>query len=258
MVTFSDGKTLSVKNGKAGTNGTNGTNGKDGKTPVRGADYWTNADQEAIVQQVIAALSTPVFGYVDEDKNIVVHGDLPDGTYTFMYEDANGEKVTIGTTEIGGVLYNNQIPISTDGSGNIYGEDYNGDGVNDGYKVNVRVTNGVDTSDQNSTGVYTTGYIPIEEGDVVYLKNVTMNKNASTVKYTCRVGMFSTLTSTDQKNLQAESATANWVWDDNGNAVQFTVPQGWFNSSGDRAKFMRIGASYIGPDSVVTINEPIV
>lgn len=28
----------------------------DGKTPVKGTDYWTPADQEAIVRQVIAAL----------------------------------------------------------------------------------------------------------------------------------------------------------------------------------------------------------
>lgn len=53
VITFSDGKTLTVKNGKAGTNG------KDGKTPEKFVDYFTGADQEAIVQQVIAAL--PVY-----------------------------------------------------------------------------------------------------------------------------------------------------------------------------------------------------
>ena len=33
--------------------------GEDGYTPKRGTDYWTPADQESIVQQVIAAL--PVY-----------------------------------------------------------------------------------------------------------------------------------------------------------------------------------------------------
>lgn len=58
--------------------------------PQRGVDYWTPADQEFIVQQVIAALGTPVFGRVDEYNNIILSGDLTDGTYTLKYEDAEG------------------------------------------------------------------------------------------------------------------------------------------------------------------------
>lgn len=93
VVTFSDGKTLNIKNGKAGTPGKDGTNGKDGKdgytpqkgvdyfdgedgkpgepgapgkdgakgdpgyTPQRGTDYWTPEDQEQIVNDVLAALT---------------------------------------------------------------------------------------------------------------------------------------------------------------------------------------------------------
>ena len=47
VVTFSDGKRLVVKNGK------------DGKTPVKGVDYYTDADKSDMVQAVIAAL--PVY-----------------------------------------------------------------------------------------------------------------------------------------------------------------------------------------------------
>lgn len=50
VVTFSDGKTLTVKNGKQGN---------PGYTPQKGKDYGTPEDQEAIVQDVIAAL--PVY-----------------------------------------------------------------------------------------------------------------------------------------------------------------------------------------------------
>ena len=59
VVTFSDGKTLSIKNGKAGTNGKDGSpgaKGDPGYTPQRGTDYWTPADQEQIVSDVLAAL----------------------------------------------------------------------------------------------------------------------------------------------------------------------------------------------------------
>ena len=50
VVTFSDGKTLTVKNGKTGT---------DGKTPVKGTDYFTATDKAEMVNAVIAAL--PVY-----------------------------------------------------------------------------------------------------------------------------------------------------------------------------------------------------
>lgn len=33
-----------------------GTDGTDGKTPVRGTDYWTAADKQEIVSDVLAAL----------------------------------------------------------------------------------------------------------------------------------------------------------------------------------------------------------
>lgn len=71
--------------------------GKDGNTPVKGLDYWTPDDQEAIVQQVITALGTPVFGTVDAENNIILTGNLADGTYTIKYEDAEGNVTEIGT-----------------------------------------------------------------------------------------------------------------------------------------------------------------
>lgn len=42
--------------GAKGDKGDPGTPGTNGKTPVKGVDYWTAADQEAIVADVLAAL----------------------------------------------------------------------------------------------------------------------------------------------------------------------------------------------------------
>lgn len=90
VVTFSDGKTLTVKNGKNGTSGTDGSSvyidemydladgsgvyvslydessaqhqsftinhGADGKTPVKGTDYFTDADKEEMVADVVASM----------------------------------------------------------------------------------------------------------------------------------------------------------------------------------------------------------
>lgn len=80
-----------------GDKGETGATGPAGYTPQREIDYWTPADQESIVQQVIAALGTPVFGRVDADNNIILTGELADGTYTVKYEDAEGNVTTIGT-----------------------------------------------------------------------------------------------------------------------------------------------------------------
>lgn len=56
---------LSESNGKLKYNGSDvglkgdpGKDGTDGKTPVKGTDYWTDADKTEIVNDVLAALPT--------------------------------------------------------------------------------------------------------------------------------------------------------------------------------------------------------
>ena len=127
VVTFSDGKTLTVKNGGKGSAGKDGTNGKDGytpikgvdyfdgsdgrdgadgKTPVKGVDYFTEADKAEIVAAVIESLGgNPIFGIVDENNNIIVNGDLPDGTYTVKYEMEGGKIINIGNLVLDSNVY---------------------------------------------------------------------------------------------------------------------------------------------------------
>lgn len=50
IVTFSDGKTLTVKNGSKGGKG---DKGDPGDTPVREVDYWTEEDKTEIVNEVL-------------------------------------------------------------------------------------------------------------------------------------------------------------------------------------------------------------
>lgn len=50
---------LASLRGKDGKDGSNGKDGKDGKTPVKGVDYYTDADKSDMVAAVIAAL--PVY-----------------------------------------------------------------------------------------------------------------------------------------------------------------------------------------------------
>lgn len=109
VVTFSDGKTLTVKNGSkgsAGEDGSDGRDGADGKTPVKGVDYYTEADKAEIVAAVIESLGgNPIFGIVDENNNIIVNGDLPDGTYTVKYEMEGGKIINIGNLVLDSNVY---------------------------------------------------------------------------------------------------------------------------------------------------------
>ena len=153
--------------------GATGAAGADGYTPVKGTDYYTAADQEAIVQQVITALGTPVFGRVDANNVITLTGELADGTYTLKYENAKGEVIEIGS--LVNAKYTNQIPISTDTSGSVY------NGV--GYKEKTRGnSSGAEATVDNASAtnpVFFTGFIPCKQGDVIRLKNCYLYASAN-------------------------------------------------------------------------------
>lgn len=91
VVTFSDGKTVTVKNGKTGAPGKDGTN-----------YVLTDADKTQIANIVITQLGgEPIFGYVDDNNNIVVKGNLADGNYSVKYEMEDGSTIDIGDMTLG-------------------------------------------------------------------------------------------------------------------------------------------------------------
>ena len=56
--TTDTGKPSRGEKGDKGAGGTNGKDGINGKTPVKGTDYWTEADKAEIVADTLAALPT--------------------------------------------------------------------------------------------------------------------------------------------------------------------------------------------------------
>jgi hypothetical protein len=55
--------------GQDGRDGKDGADGKDGYTPIRGTDYWTEADKREIVEEVATEIPAPVVSWNDlEDK----------------------------------------------------------------------------------------------------------------------------------------------------------------------------------------------
>lgn len=118
--------TFTVKNGREGSDG------KDGYTPIKGVDYFTDADKTELINAIKGSLtlgiasdgliylfvdgapvgtgipqgqSGDVFGYVDENNTIVLNGNLADGTYTLKYEMSNGDIVNIGNMVLDSTVY---------------------------------------------------------------------------------------------------------------------------------------------------------
>lgn len=230
--------------------------GGDGYTPVRGTDYWTAADQEAIVQQIITALGTPVFGTIDENNVITLTGALADGKYTLQYEDADGELTEIG--ELSLIAYTNQIPISTDTDGSIY----NGTG----YMAERRISSSGSISTLATSGatnpIFVTGFIPVANGDVVRLKNcyidttdVANNTTYGQNGWSVQNAFYNS--SKSQLGLQVWTAASGTYYnatkiDGNGIASEFTI----VNSD---VAYMRLclAPSTTPADAILTINEEI-
>lgn len=213
-----------------------------GTAPVRGVDYWTVEDQAYIVRQVIDSLGTPVFGSVDASNNIVLSGNLAKGTYTVKYEDATGKVTNIGTLveSSGSVSYTNRLPLATGSDSSVY----NGTG----YKSGVRWSNS-SNAESSYTGCYLSGYIHVEKGDIIRLKNVGM-KNGSDGNLCAIYHFTSKGTSLEDyyvNNTQnMDKVSPVWSGD---TLVQFTA----LNSG-----YIRVTATYMGSDSIITVNEAIV
>ena len=58
VVTFSDGKSITIKNGSKGSKGDTGGTGPAGYTPQKGTDYYTASDKQEMVTAVLEALPT--------------------------------------------------------------------------------------------------------------------------------------------------------------------------------------------------------
>lgn len=239
--------------------------------PEKGTDYFTAADQEAIVQQAIAALQTPVFGRVDANNNIILTGELGDGTYTFKYEDAEGNLVEIGTmTQSGEVPYEyiNQIPISTAADGSVY----NSTGYKNEYRLN---TSGAETA---ASGMGTTGFIPCKPGDILYMSGIA-TKGANSIGWyklqfynesKTSIGLAYFYNNDGSQKFIGNTANLNAGYveqDGNGYLTKITLAvydsaagtgiqanSGTIDSS---FRYVRIVSGTLSSASVATVNQPI-
>ena len=149
------------------------------------------------------------------------------------------------TTEV--IAYTNQIPISTDTDGSVYG-----------YKAGYRLNGSGNPEYMNNS--YVTGFIPVAVGDTVYMKNVTFQYGVSSglPSNNQRVSFYNaSKTQIVQLNATGLGGNAAGVKGDDNIWTQFTpkATMNGVNCSG--VAYFRINAAYIGDDSIITVNEPI-
>lgn len=140
--------------GEQGPAGENGKDGANGKTPVKGTDYYTDADKAEIVRMVIESLGgNPVFGYVDQSNNIIMSGNLANGSYSVKYEMEDGSTIDIGELTLGKEPINNlagTISVGRLGS----------DGTIRNDAPDCRVTD----------------YVSVKNGDIVRVKGIVFSE----------------------------------------------------------------------------------
>lgn len=215
--------------------------------------------QEEIVQQVIAALGTPVFGRVDADNNIILTGDLAKGTYTLKYEDSEGNLTEIGSVDIGGGM-TNMIPLSIDSDGTPY---HGGQGWKTGYRLN---SSGTETAQD---GVEVIGFIPFTLGDVVYFGNVTMKVGSNAAHFSNQYiaaydENFAVIGCSRFSDAFIDSPSTTLTADAENNLTSIALDYGFFNYMGKANEmsaatklYFRISAEEINDNSIITINEEI-
>ena len=207
---------------------------------------------------------------MDEQNNIILSGELADGTYTIKYEDEDGTVTEIGTLNhcyVPEPTYTNVLPLAINSDGSAY----NG---GQGWKSGTRLNSSGAESTSNATEIEVTGFIPVKYGDKVYLGDITMNNgtyadktyawlyDANFTKMDGRYRLFS------QYNDEAQTAHVNQgllALDSNKNVTMLSISgsNGTFYTGINLADmsnvaYLRISCEHIDGNSIITVNEPIV
>lgn len=183
-----------------------------------------------------------VVGYIDENNNIVLSGALPEETYTVKYETEDGSLIDIGELSLGEIVeIINQIPISQNADGSLFV----GTNGEKGYKTDTRIS-GSSGNESSQTGTETTGFIPITYNDTVYIENIV--DDGSRV-----MGVY------DSNHAKLITTALGNIGTFDGGIISFKMSSSVFSSAtSTNFAYIRISASEITADSIVTVNQPIV
>lgn len=168
---------------------------------------------------------------------------LPDG---YVYGYMMTEKA------VGG--YTNQIPISTDESGNIY----NGKGYKDGYRFNSS------NNEAANTGTFITGFIPVKVGDTVRLNGNYIDADNSLAASIGHLFFKSDKTMIGNRSDMASSEITGRNYsalevNADGYVTSFTLNKEWtYFDDWAELGYIRLNLLGSGEGCIVTVNEEIV
>lgn len=176
---------------------------------------------------------------------------LPDGMiWAYMLTETEVE---------GGAAYTNLLPLATDADRTtIYGEDYNGDGVNDGYITGKRLSSSGTLSNENASCV--SGLIfPVTEGSVIRIKGTTpIQSSASAYMITydgenTKIGHAEMPKVSDKSDWSSTTTKSYYRYDAENNEITITLD----STFGTGYNAIRFSAGTIDDNTIVTVNEEI-
>ena len=250
--------------GDQGIQGERGAQGPAGFTPVKGVDYWTETEKAAIIAEVLDSVVVEypdahvIYGDVDANNTITIHGELDKGSYTLKYEDADGNTVNVGGFTVGAAAIVNQIPISTDTDGSIY----NGIGFMAARRIDSSGAVATLSNSGATNPIFVTGFIPVKYGDIVRLKNCfidTTSVENNTVYgqngWSIQNAFYNSSKEPWGLQVWTDTATGNFTSatpDSNGMVTEFTVKH-------SNAGYMRLCLAPTGTpaDAILTVNQEI-
>lgn len=173
--------------------------------------------------------------------------------------DITSSAVSSGTISIASVTGNivitavakkvevvNQIPISTDASGNVLG-------IKSGYRLSL--SSGGETA---ASGYYCTGFIPVKVNDVIRIKNIDLTNENSTniICYDSSKNPYRSVATSGGYGTTLYNLFVT-IGTNDGSVYTATLKQGLINSFEDGLAYIRIGSKSITDNSVLTVNQEI-
>lgn len=203
----------------------------------------SNSAVQAVEGESYSATITAKSGYELKTVTVTMGGSpvtVSGGNINIA--NVTGDIVITAVAEEKVVEIVNQIPLSTDASGNLFN---GGQGWKTGYRLSSS-----SGSESVNTGTEITGFIPVKYTDTVYLKNIVVT-TASTETLVFYDANYSRITGTNTQLVFGAT---------NGEVVSKTISS-YVNdalaSAKDTLAYIRLTASEITNDSIITVNQAI-
>ena len=192
--------------------------------------------------------SGDVVGVLDESKNILLTGDIAEGTYPLKWLMTDGTYADAGTLTVTLTPEPEVVINWIADSVKVDDTPFVGTNGEKGYKTGYRLSNSSGNESAQS-GYEVTGFIPVKYGDNVYIKNVTLAGDGK-----CNVAFYRA-----DKSFIVGTYTTSVFTASNGGAHYGAITNAniGLDAITTDIAFMRVSSSDITENSIITINQPI-